>query len=69
MGSQVFGQALMDSCVDDMNRLNTHMNIGPSSPPKIVKIVGILKITEGRRQDEGCRMQEAGGRRQEAGLD
>ena len=46
---------------DDMNRLNTHMNIvhdtAPSALPKIGQIVGILKITEGRRQDAGGRRQ------------
>ena len=46
---------------DDMNRLNTHMNnvhdTAHSATPKIGQIVGILKITEGRGQDAGGRMQ------------
>ena len=56
---------------DDINKLNTHMNIvhdtARSAPPKIGQIVGILKLTGGRRQEAGGRRQEAGGRRQEAG--
>ena len=53
--------------------MNIVHDTAPSAPPKIGQIVGILKITEGRRQDAGGRMQdggrrqEVGGRRQEAG--
>ena len=55
-----------------MNRLKTHMTVMhdtvPSAPPKIGQIVGILKITGGRRHEAGGRRREAGGRRQEVGL-
>ena len=52
-----------------MNRLNTHMTIvhdtAHSALPKIGQIVGIFKITGGRRQEAGGRRQEVGGRRQD----